>query len=435
MKVEETLNLLTANPAHRKLSTHVLLLLFWHQFEKNNLALDQMGVFDEGFFEHVARRVQESLPELGHAFRKKLEIFRLESGSLATHQDYFKAIAGSQADEYSLQAAVLEAYLRNLENDGLSTKSRSCPIGLVQLLATLAQKNGGRSVYDPRCSTGRLLAGVVRNLPSGATGLGQALKESDAFHGLLRASSQDGELGIEKADALKLPPLESEYLRKFDLVVSDLSAGEDAWDQATCEADPFSRFRFGLPSPARGEFALIQHMIATMSSPDGVTMVIVDQSVLTRSGRDTDIRKSIIESNLLDTVIFLPPKLFRSDARSLAIVVFKASRRDTKILAINGTTGFVSGKSLNHITADSIQKISEHFMSRVATDNEAVLVSPEDILINDSAISLNRCFPSQSKTTALDLNSLTMSRKAIEGELIETSRTIDVLIESFAERS
>jgi hypothetical protein len=64
-----------------------------------------------------------------------------------------------------------------------------------------------------------------------------------------------------------------------------------------------------------------------------------------------------------------------------------------------------------------------------------VLVSPEDILINDSAISLNRCFPSQSKTTALDLNSLTMSRKAIEGELIETSRTIDVLIESFAERS
>ena len=435
MKVEETLNLLTTNPAHRKLSTHVLLLLFWHQFEKNNLALDQMGAFDEGFFEHVARRVQESSPELGHAFRKKLEIFRLESGSLAIHQDYFKSIAGAQTGEYSLQVAVLEAYLRNLEDDCLSDESRSCPIGLVQLLASLAQKNGGRSVYDPRCSTGRLLAGVVSNVASDATGLGQALKESDTFHGLLRASSQDGELGIEKADALKLPPLESGYLRKFDLVVSDLSAGEDAWDQSICEADPFSRFRFGLPSPARGEFALIQHMIATMSSPDGVTMVIVDQSVLTRSGRDTDIRKSIIESNLLDTVIFLPPKLFRSDARSLAIVVFKASRIDTKILAINGTTGFVSSKSLNHITADSIQKISEHFMSRVVTDNEAVLVSPEDILINDSAISLNRCFPSKSKTTDLDLNSLTMSRKAIEDERIETSREIDALIESFAERS
>lgn len=450
MSSESLLPVICKYPHHALLSSHILLLILWRPEAKgkNQTVQVQQETFDESFFSRVALQVYGTSKSLEQEFNKRLEIYKLETGSLAPHHAYFRSIAlalvlilyeQEEETETVARAVLLDEFLSYLEDEGLTDTSRSCPIELVHLLTLLAGRDSSRSLYDPRCATGRLLAGLVNNVGTDLTGyvrgFGQSLNEADIFHAKLRALSTSDELLFEEADPFLLPEYSSGQLRKFDIAVSDLSNGVDMWPQGFGDLDPVRRFRFGLPSRTKGEFALVQHMLSTIQAPKGIGMVIVDHSVLLRSGRDAEIRKAFIENNILDTVIFLPQKLFRSDARRLAILVFKVWRTDTDVLVINGSTDFESSKSLNKLTAAGIQKIFEKFVSRTPVANEALLLSPEEFRLNDYAVSLGRYFPARRETPDLDLHNLSHAREAIGNELFETGRTIDSLISSLIIRS
>lgn len=446
---ESMLSMICAYPHHALLSNHILLLMLLRperQGEQQSAWMDE-GPFDENFFTRALQQVDKKSPPLAREFHLRLDVFRLGAGSLAPHQNYFRAVFQVLASEMPKQggdaevrtnAVAVEEFLNYLEEEGLSKTSRPCPKELVQLLTRIAGKGPSNSMYDPSCATGRLLGGLASNADNHparyVSGLGQSVNETDIFHAQLRAFGTNGALLIEKADAFRFPPTAGDQLRKFDIVVSDLSDGVDEWPQDICEDDPFGRFRFGLPSPAKGELALVQHMVATMHSHDGVAMAVVDQSVLMRSGKDAEIRKALIESNLLDAVIFLPQKLYRSDARSAVVLVFKAMRADTGVLIINGTRDFIPGKSLNKLTDDGVQIISENFASRTSAADQAVLISSDEFKVNDYVVSLSRYFSAQSETAELDLDSLNQSRKAMEQELLETSSAIDSLMDSLSTR-
>ena len=448
MNSESLLPTICTYPQHALLSNHILLLmLFRPECQEEQGAWMEGRAFDENFFTHALQQVDEKSPQLTKAFHLRLNVFRLAGGSLSAHQDYFRTIAQVLAKEMPKQEgniegcsniAAVEEFLSYLEEEGLSETSRPCPKELVQLLVCLAGNGPFASMYDPSCATGRLLRGLASNAENPparyASGLGQSINEADIFHAQLRAYVTSDALSIENTDAFRFPPIAHDRLRTFDVVVSDLSNGIDEWPQNICENDPFGRFRFGLPSPAKGELALIQHMLATMQSDGGIAMAIVDQSVLMRSGRDAEIRKAMIESNLLDAVIFLPQKLYRSDARSTVILVFKAMRSNTDVLIINGTKEFIPSKSLNKLPAESVQKIAGHFCSRVAAADEAILVRSNELQTNGYVVSLGRYFPAQSEQAELDVESLSKSRKAMVQALSETSSAIDSLIDSLSRR-
>lgn len=86
--------------------------------------------------------------------------------------------------------------------------------------------------------------------------------------------------------------------------------------------------------------------------PDhGLAIAVVDQAALLRAGKDAEIRRGIIQANLLDAVIYLPPKLYRSDVRPLAILVFKSSRQSLSVLLVDGSKLYTSEKSLNTLVS------------------------------------------------------------------------------------
>ncbi|OPG83989.1 hypothetical protein B2J73_06905 [Stutzerimonas stutzeri] len=418
------LDLVTANPAYRKLTAHIFLVILLHpQSEK-----EWPESFDEGFFERAAWQVGETSPLLADALRRKLGIYKLEAGSLATHQEYFRAIAHGLAEDDSLRSSLLEALLQTFEADGSHAGARLCPDGLIHLITGICQQTGGRSFYDPLSATGRLLAELVSNAAPSSFGLGQSAADEDILHGLLRAYFMHGSLTFEKADALRSPPIDGGILQSFDVVVSDLSAGADTWDPEVGARDSLRRFRYGTAPKGKGEWPFIQHMLACMRSDHGSAIAVVDLAALLRAGKESDIRQAIIKSNLLDAVIYLPPKLYRSDARPLAILVFKSSRQSPQVLLIDGSKQYTSEKSLNTLTPLGIQQIQEQYSRRGPVYGTAVLLSITELESNGFALNPGRYFSARADDGIHDLEALCREHEHLKRELWDVGAQIDELL-------
>ena len=75
------------------------------------------------------------------------------------------------------------------------------------------------------------------------------------------------------------------------------------------DTDSYGRYPYGTPPKNKGDLAFIQHMIASLNA-EGKMGVVVPHGVLFRGTSEKDIRKGILEDNLLEAVIGLPSKLF-----------------------------------------------------------------------------------------------------------------------------
>jgi len=296
------------------------------------------------------------------------------------------------------------------------------------VIAGISQQAGGRSYYDPLSANGRLLAELVSTSSPSACGLGQSSADEDILHGLLRAFFKHDSLTFEKADALKSPPVDGVSLQAFDSVVSDLSGGAEAWDPELGVRDPFGRFRYGVASKGKGEWPFIQHMLACMRPDHGLAIAVVDQAALLRAGKDAEIRRGIIQANLLDAVIYLPPKLYRSDVRPLAILVFKSSRQSLSVLLVDGSKLYTSEKSLNTLTQAGIRQIQEQYSRREPVDGTAVLLSIAELESNGFALNLGRYFSARADEGLHDLDALSREHEHIKRELWDVGAQIDELL-------
>lgn len=425
---------ITANPDYRTLTTHLFLLILWRPNDRDSSDEQVPESFEEEFFDRAVWLVGEASPLLANALRKKLAFFKLETGSLAAHHEYFRTIARGLVEDDSLRPMLLEMLLQTLEADSAYEGTRPCPEELIQVIAGISQQSGGRSYYDPLSANGRLLAELVSNSSSSAWGLGQSSADEDILHGLLRAFFQHDSLTFEKADALKSPPVDGVGLQAFDSVVSDLSGGAEAWDPELGVRDPFGRFRYGVAPKGKGEWPFIQHMLACMRPDHGLAIAVVDLAALLRAGKESDIRQAIIKSNLLDAVIYLPPKLYRSDARPLAILVFKSSRQSHSVLLIDGSKLYTSEKSLNTLTQEGIQQIQEQYSRREPVDGTAVLLSIAELESNGFALNLGRYFSARADEELHDLDALSREHEHIKRELWQVGRQIDELLSQLAEK-
>ena len=434
MSKVDLLESITSNPAYRKLTAHIFLLILWHPNERDPSEKEVPESFEEGCFDRLARQVGETSPLLADALHKRLGIYKLEAGSLAAHHDYFSAIARGLAEAGSLRPTLLEALLQTLEADGSYGGTRPCPGELIQVIAGICQQAGGRSYYDPISANGRLLAELVSNSSSSAWGLGQSSADEDILHGLLRAFFQHDSLTFEKADALKSPPSDGVRLQSFDVVVSDLSESADVWATELGAGDPFGRFKYGIAPKGKGEWPLIQHMLACMRKDQGVAIAVVDLAALLRAGKEAEIRRAIMQDNLLDAVVYLPAKLYRSDARSLAILVFKSSRQSSSVLLIDASKQYTSEKSLNTLTAEGIQQIQKHYSRREPVEGNAVLLSIADLEATGFALNPGRYFSARADEGLHDLDALSREHEYLKLELWQVGGQIDELLSRLAEK-
>lgn len=167
------------------------------------------------------------------------------------------------------------------------------------------------------------------------------------------------------------------------MVIANPPFSLEKWGIDDVSDDQFSRFRLGLPPKTKGDYAFILHMIETMKPKTGRMGVVVLHGVLFRGSSEGKIRQKLIDENLLDAVIGLPEKLFFGIGIPAEILIFKKQKINDKVLFIDVSCNFKSGKNQNQLSADNIAKIVKTYRNGDNVEKDAYLASLQEIRDND----------------------------------------------------
>lgn len=303
------------------------------------------------------------------------------------------------------------------------------PAKISELVAKLAQPKPGDRICDPACGSGSLLIRVAKEVGSPNYSLyGQevnggtwALARMNMFlHG------EDG-ARIEWGDTLNSPTLvELDDLMRFNVVVANPPFSLDKWGAEEAEKDRFNRFWRGVPPKTKGDFAFITHMIETALPREGRVVVIVPHGVLFRGSSEGRIRQTLIEENLLDAVIGLPPNLFPSTSIPVAILVFDraregggihADRRD--VMFIDASREFQSGKNQNTLLDEHVDKIVKTYLARQDVDKYAHAAMIEEIEENDYNLNIPRYVDTFEEEEDIDIAAVQKEIEGLEQQLTQ----------------
>lgn len=308
------------------------------------------------------------------------------------------------------------------------------PPEVSELMARLVDPKEGDEICDPTCGSGSLLMKCGRLIQQrfnkskkyalyGQESIGStwALAKMNMFlHG-------EDNHRIEWGDTIRNPKLldGEDRLKHFDIVVANPPFSLDKWGHGTAEADRFGRFRRGIPPKTKGDYAFILHMIETMKPKTGRMAVVAPHGVLFRASSEGKIRKQLVEENLLDTVIGLPEKLFYGTGIPAAILVLKKRKTDDKVLFIDASREFQSGKNQNQLSDDNLKKIMETFEARQSVPKYAWLASPKELAENDFNLNIPRYVDTFEEEAEIDLMAVRAEREKLKAELAELETKMD----------
>ena len=287
------------------------------------------------------------------------------------------------------------------------------------LLAKLLAPRSGQRICDPACGSGSLLIKVAKEIKDNnfslfgqeSNGSTWALCKMNMFlHGIDNAR-------IEWGDTLNNPKLiEKDSLMKFDIVVANPPFSLDKWGAENAGADKFRRFHRGIPPKSKGDYAFITHMIETMNE-NGRVAVIAPHGVLFRGGSEGIIRQKLIEENLLDSVIGLPPNLFYGVGIPVAVLIFKKNRKIRDILFIDASREFEKVKTQNKLRPEDIEKIVKTYKEYKTIDKYSYRASIDEIKENEFNLNIPRYVDVFEDEEEIDINKTQKEIEVLEKEL------------------
>ena len=133
-------------------------------------------------------------------------------------------------------------------------------------------------------------------------------------------------------------------------------------------------------------------MVASLRS-DGVMGGVVPHGVLFRGSSEKEIRKGILEDDLLEAVIGLPSSLFYGTGIPAALLIInkqKPEQRKGKALFINSELEYEEGKNQNRLRDQDIEKVVQTFDDYQDEKRYAKVVDLEEIEENDYNLNIRR---------------------------------------------
>jgi type I restriction enzyme M protein len=274
------------------------------------------------------------------------------------------------------------------------------PSEVVWLLVSLLKPTAGMKIYDPTAGSGGMLI-QTRNYLIGQDENAQNLslygqemnlntwaicKMSMFLHGVFNAD-------IRKGDTLGDPQhTRGGELMSFDRVIANPPFSLKKWGKDGADSDPYGRYPYGTPPKDAGDLAFIQHMIASLNA-EGKMGVVVPHGVLFRGSSEKEIRKGILEDDLLEAVIGLPSALFYGTGIPAALLIINKNKpveRKGKVLFINSELEYQEGKNQNKLRDEDIQHILNVYDSYEDERRYSKVVEMDEIRENDYNLNIRR---------------------------------------------
>ena len=276
------------------------------------------------------------------------------------------------------------------------------PRAVVRLLVNILDPKDGERIYDPACGTGGMLLEVIQHVKE-AGGRTESLlgklygqeknltTSAIARMNMLLHGVED--FSIVRGDTLNQPAFFTEdKLARFECVVANPPFSLEEWGADAWSSDRWGRNSLGgVPPKSNGDWAWVQHMIASMSPSTGRIAVVLPQGALSRGRAEARIRSAVLEKDLVEAVIGLGPNLFYGTGLAACVLILRADKPDDrkgKVLFIDASELYRRGRNQNTLEPEHAKEILDLYKGYADVPGAAAVVDLQAAKDNSGNLSV-----------------------------------------------
>jgi len=237
------------------------------------------------------------------------------------------------------------------------------PASIVKtLVAVLAPHHG--KVYDPCCGSGGMFVQSEKFIEAHGGKLGDVSiygQESNPTTWRLAAMNLairgiDFNLGREPGDTFtknQHPDL------RADFILANPPFNISEWWHGSLEGDP--RWEYGTPPQGNANYAWLQHMLYHLKPNGRAGIVLANGSMSSSQNSEGDIRRAMVEADVVEVMIALPGQLF-FNTQIPACLWFLAKQKTTR----RGEVLFIDARKLGKMISRVQTELTEEVIARIA---------------------------------------------------------------------
>lgn len=317
--------------------------------------------------------IEKENPTLKGVLDKRYARPELDKRRLGELIDVISNIKLAKDGQKDILGRVYEYFLNQFaEKEGKGGGEFYTPKSVVKTLVEMIEPYKGR-IYDPCCGSGGMFIQSERFVEEHQGKIddisiyGQELnpttwklcKMNLAIHGL------DGDLGPYNEDTFHNDLHKN---LKADYILANPPFNVSEWGGEKLTED--ARWKYGIPPAGNANYAWLQHMIFHLA-PNGVAgVVLANGSLSSNTSNEGEIRKNLIEEDIVDCIVALPDKLFYTTAIPACLWILNRNKQNNpkhrsrkhEFLFIDARKlGQLVDRRHRELTDEDIKKIAETY--------------------------------------------------------------------------
>lgn len=247
------------------------------------------------------------------------------------------------------------------------------PRCIVRLLVEMLEPYKGR-VYDPCCGSSGMFVQSIEFIQAHASGNGNAGKAKNdiAIYGQesnyttwrlarMNLAIRGIEGQIAHGDSFhndRHPDL------KADFILANPPFNVSDWKGELLKDD--KRWKYGVPPPGNANFAWVQHMIHHLAPTGLAGFVLANGSMSSNQSGEGEIRKNILEADLVDCMVALPGQLFYSTQIPACLWFLARDKKNGRFRDRRGEVLFLDLRKLGRMADRTHRELTDEDISRIA---------------------------------------------------------------------
>ncbi|MDO4856626.1 MAG: class I SAM-dependent DNA methyltransferase [Thermoguttaceae bacterium] len=253
------------------------------------------------------------------------------------------------------------------EQEGKNAGEFYTPSCVVRTLVEVLEPFDGR-VYDPCCGSGGMFVQSAKFIENHGGNL-QSISVYGQDSNPTTWKMAQMNLAIRRIDA-NLGQFNADTFfndchpqLKADYIMANPPFNLSDWGADKLRDDV--RWKYGLPPAGNANFAWLQHMIWHLAPNGRIGMVLANGSLSSQSGGEGEIRKNIIEDDLVDCIVAMPTQLFYTTQIPVSLwFLAKNKKRKGETLFIDARKlGTMVSRKNRELTDADIQKIADTYQA------------------------------------------------------------------------
>lgn len=245
------------------------------------------------------------------------------------------------------------------------------PSCVVRTIVEMLAPYKGR-IYDPACGSGGMFVQSEKFVESHGGKIGDiSIYGQESNHTTRRLAVMnlairgiEADFGPENADTFKRD-LHKDL--KADFVIANPPFNDSDW--ALDDTDV--RWKYGVPPKGNANYGWVQHFIHHLSPKGFAGFVLANGSMSSNQSGEGEIRKAIVEADLVDCMVAMPGQLFYSTQIPVCLWFVARTKNDGKRRDRRGETLFIDARKMGTLIDRVHRELTEADITKIASTYHA----------------------------------------------------------------